>query len=211
MSAYYYFTRIEHKLKNFLAKNKHSQIKEHTKQLLQGIEPLQGVQPPQKNNENPKQEILFVCTGNICRSAYAHHALKELLAKQSITNVKVFSAGVATTPGKRADKTAKKVAEKRGIDLENHITSFIYRDGLLNASLIVVMEPVHARRILYLEPGIGNKIVYGGHLADDSTCAIVADPYGQSEERFEECFDILDKVVTKIADLLPQCEDSNKT
>lgn len=193
MKIYYYLTRIQHRLTNYFAKHKHEDVQQLARELLK------------KTNFEQKRNVLFICTGNICRSAYAHHALVKVLAERGIKNVKVKSAGVATTPGKRADKVAKKVALARGVDLSNHLTSFIYRDGLNEAALIVVMEPAHARGVTSVAPTARNKIVYGGHLADSDGAAIVADPYGHGEEVFEKCFDILDKIVDKIADGL---EDS---
>ena len=190
MGILYYIHRIEHRLTNYLNRNQHAPNIDKAKQLLSN------------NSGNQQRTILYVCTGNICRSAYAHYALKKLLKENGISDVNVVSAGVSTTPGKRADKTATKVAEKRQVDLTPHITSLIYRNGLCDASIILIMEPGHKKCIMAIEPSVRDKIFYTGLLSNAENDAIVRDPYGRSEERFEECFDILDQANANLIEIL---------
>lgn len=86
--------------------------------------------------------ILFVCTGNTCRSPMAQ-ALLEEMAKEKKLDIKVKSAGVFALDGQVASINAIEVLKKERIDLTNHRARIVYRDLLEEADLILTMGKSH--------------------------------------------------------------------
>ena len=80
--------------------------------------------------------ILVVCIGNICRSPIGEHLLRHYLPTQ-----KIASAGVNALVGYPADPNTVIVAEKRGIDLSNHIARQLTAELCNEYDLILVMDP----------------------------------------------------------------------
>lgn len=92
-------------------------------------------------------KILFVCTGNTCRSPMAQ-ALLEKIAKDKGLNIEVKSAGIFALDGQKASANAIEVMKQEGIDLENHRARIIHRDLLEEADLILTMSKSHKEALL---------------------------------------------------------------
>ncbi|MBS0350847.1 MAG: low molecular weight phosphotyrosine protein phosphatase [Proteobacteria bacterium] len=92
------------------------------------------------------ENILIVCTGNICRSPMAEAWFKHTLAVQGI-NAKVSSAGIAALSGYPADPLAKEVMLKKAIDISNHRARQITPKMVLSSDLILVMESWQQQKI----------------------------------------------------------------
>lgn len=63
---------------------------------------------------------MFICTGNICRSAMAHWLLKKKLEQNNIQNVEVYSSGIYALDGDSSTDEAIEVMEEYGVDLKKH-------------------------------------------------------------------------------------------
>lgn len=92
-------------------------------------------------------KILFVCTGNTCRSPMAQ-VLLEKIAKDKGLNIEVKSAGIFALDGQKASANAIEVMKSEGIDLENHRARIIHRDLLEEADLILTMSKSHKKALL---------------------------------------------------------------
>ncbi|GFN36846.1 low molecular weight protein arginine phosphatase [Tepidimicrobium xylanilyticum] len=92
-------------------------------------------------------KILFVCTGNTCRSPMAQ-VLLEKIAKDKGLNIEVKSAGIFALDGQKASANAIEVMKQEGIDLENHRARIIHRDLLEEADLILTMSKSHKEALL---------------------------------------------------------------
>ncbi|HHZ01170.1 MAG TPA: low molecular weight protein arginine phosphatase, partial [Tissierellia bacterium] len=64
--------------------------------------------------------ILFVCTGNTCRSPMAEGLFKDMLRKNNIENIKVSSAGLSVFPGEHVNEKAIRALKEKGIDISSH-------------------------------------------------------------------------------------------
>lgn len=96
---------------------------------------------------NEKFEILFVCTGNTCRSAMVEGLLKRLLKQAGLENVRVSSAGTNTLNGSPVAIFAVEAAKVRGVDISEHTSRKLDEHMLEQADLILVMSRQHLEHI----------------------------------------------------------------
>jgi protein-tyrosine-phosphatase len=145
--------------------------------------------------------ILFVCTGNICRSPMAAAIMRDRIAQLGLeSEVQVISAGVWAEDGVRASANGVAVLRLRGIDLAEHRSQQLTPALLRQANIALVMEEAHRRSIFYMAPEHLSKVfllseMAGGH--DD-----VEDPYGGTVGEYaataDELIGLIDKGLPKI-------------
>lgn len=111
--------------------------------------------------ESRSKGVLFVCTGNICRSPIAEALFANVLAN-SIRGV-VRSAGVRCMDGEPAHPLAQEVMNKRGIDLSGHRSRSLTPDLLMSQRLILVMEQAHQEWIASRMPQVRERVHLLGH------------------------------------------------
>jgi len=85
--------------------------------------------------------VIFVCTGNICRSPYA-----EAMARSH--GLDAISCGIATRTGLPADPTALEEAAAKGVDMSSHRTTRWEDVELKSGDLVIALELRHARAVL---------------------------------------------------------------
>jgi protein-tyrosine phosphatase len=92
--------------------------------------------------ENVKN-IVFICTGNLCRSPLAEAILKKKLGERGTDEFAANSAGIHSLSGEPAAELAVRVAARRGVSLSSHVARQVTRSMLEGASLVIVMESYH--------------------------------------------------------------------
>ena len=142
------------------------------------------------------KHILFVCTGNICRSPFAEGLLKKLVQKNRLDDIVADSAGLLALPGNSATGLAQKVAEEYDVDLSGHIAKSIKEDIADRNDLILVMEYSQAKELLDAFPEAEDKVFLIRRFASfGSKDRGIADPYGLNYDAYRFCFlDIQDSV-----------------
>lgn len=135
--------------------------------------------------------LVFVCTGNICRSAYAGARTKEL-------ELPVASCGIEALADRHADPGALAAGERRGTDLRVHRTQNIVAcaETLVGAGqkpLWVCMEPHHLARVRALYPEDQATLL---GLWDVNGGPVIPDPFGGEGAQFDWCFDRIDACLT---------------
>lgn len=137
------------------------------------------------------ERLVFVCKGNICRSAYAEAVARSM-------GIKAISCGLQTVENAPANEDAIRTAQKMGIDLRAHRTTPIMYLELKKTDLLVVMEPKQAR---FLQRNMGRQHQYTllGIWARPRL-PYIHDPHGSPANYFEKCFDYIKKSVNGIAE-----------
>lgn len=87
--------------------------------------------------------ILFVCTGNTCRSPMALALAKDAVARRGLANVALDSAGISAAEGEPAAENARAAVAELGLDLNDHRATQLTRDRVRWADLILAMGPSH--------------------------------------------------------------------
>ncbi len=132
------------------------------------------------------QRLVFVCKGNICRSAYA-----EALARRQCA-MAVASCGIEASPGAPADARIQLAADRRGIALDSH-ESRIFSAGLCQeADLFVGMEAWHVDAV---EPCLNGAQVTLLGLWSDPQRAYLHDPFSASDGYMEYCMNVIESGV----------------
>ena len=121
------------------------------------------------------KKIMFVCSGNTCRSPLAEGLFKKYLQENNINDIEVGSAGVGVFPGDEVSINSILVAGSRGVDISSHRARNINPEHLLTTDLFCCMSDSHKQVLLkYCDE---EKIIVLN----------VPDPYGRPVEAYEEC------------------------
>ena len=151
--------------------------------------------PPRRPALPPAPErLVFVCFGNICRSAYAAARCAELLPECSVA-----SAGLHATAGAAPPRAAVAAARERGLDLSAHRATPLGALPDSTGTIYFVMEPWQRRAVRRRRGDARRRIHLLGALASPPVVAI-ADPYGGPPERFAAAFALIDDATRRLVE-----------
>lgn len=146
-------------------------------------------------------KVLFVCTGNSCRSVMAQGLLSSLLKKKGRSDIQVLSAGVSTIGGMGPTPETVEVMNSMGVDVSRHIGQPVTPELIHHADVIFCMEEFHKEWILSGAPDAAPKThLLKNFQADRSVKdADIPDPIGRPKEVYESCLmtirDSMDRIV----------------
>ena len=102
-------------------------------------------------------KIMFICTGNICRSAMAHVML-EKRAKEENKNIEVYSCGVFAENGDVSTEEAIETMKEYAIDLKKHRATNIRNSNIENMDTILCATTAHKNNVIAMYPNLKEKV-----------------------------------------------------
>jgi protein-tyrosine-phosphatase len=126
-----------------------------------------------KNDNGQKMNILFVCSGNTCRSPMA----KALAEKRLGDSAHIESAGIDTFGGEGATQEAIQVLRERGINIQAH-----------HSRNVKELRKRHWQVVIAMTPNIKKRLLESKSILTDSLIAWeIPDPIGKGIEAYREC------------------------
>jgi protein-tyrosine-phosphatase len=147
--------------------------------------------------------LLFVCSGNTCRSPLAEVLSRRIGSELGLDSLDVRSAGTHTRSGLGASEGALGAARRHGLSLEEHVSTALSKELVEWADWIFAMGPGHLFRLKELG-GEEKAVLLGAYATGgmgeragaESDHLAVPDPFGGGAEVYEQTFLILERYVT---------------
>jgi protein-tyrosine-phosphatase len=160
----------------------------------------------ESDGDAPPFRLLFVCTGNTCRSPLAEALARRYADERGWVHLEVGSAGVAAGPGQPASGGSLDAAKEVGLDLSGHASTSLTAELVDASDLILVMSPHHLMRVVDLGGGgratLLTAFAAGREGEDAFDAPSIPDPFGGPLEEYVRTRDRLDTLVRQVLDRL---------
>lgn len=134
--------------------------------------------------------LVFVCTGNTCRSPMAEILFKKMVKKFDLNEEwQVSSAGIAAFPGQTISREAARVLKEEGFDQIEHSSRQLSETIISKADLILTMTDHHKQTIVDKYPEEGKKVYTLKEFVETENGINVSDPFGYSETVYRQVRD----------------------
>ena len=142
-------------------------------------------------------KIMFICTGNICRSAMAHWLMIKKLEEKNIKNVEVFSAGIHAMNNDIPTEDGIEVMDEYGVNLRKHRATNIRKSPIEEMDLILVMTVMHKMELVNIYPNLKEKIfTLKEYVREDEIN--IKDPWGYNITTYRMCAAEIDRALDKL-------------
>lgn len=152
-------------------------------------------------------KIMFICTGNICRSAMADMLMQKKLKDNNIENIEVYSAGTFAEDGDMPTYNAIEIMKQYDVKMKNHKATNIRNSKIEEMDLILCATNSHKITILQMYPNLNGKVYTMKEYVNDNgeySDIDISDPWGYDMEIYRFCASeinkCLDKLIEKIID-----------
>jgi protein-tyrosine-phosphatase len=146
--------------------------------------------------------ILFVCTGNTCRSPMAEAIARLLLEQTGRTDIEVESAGTQAWEGSPASDEALLVGVERNLDLSGHRARRLAPELVRSADLVLVMSSAHLMQVREID-STANVHLLAGYGSDEDIGRSIPDPFGGKLSDYRATADELEQELKRILERIP--------
>ena len=149
-------------------------------------------------------KIIFVCTGNICRSPMAQYYAQSVINKRANSeNYYIESAGINAYQGEGSTQNAIDAMKQYGIDLSKHKANTLENSLIEEADYIIGMTELHKNILMQIYPKLKNKIFTLREVAGNDMYSMdIEDPWGYNLDVYvniaKQIVENVDKFLEKI-------------
>lgn len=155
---------------------------------------------------NKIKSVLFICTGNSCRSIMAEGLLKKYLKELGKDNITVHSAGIMPVDGMSPTTETIEVMKKEGVDVSKFKAKYLTADMIRKADIILVMESFHKNEVLNKVPEAAAKTFllkeFGNGEEHNPVRLGIKDPIGKPMEDYRHVLVTIKTEIERIVSLL---------
>ncbi len=143
--------------------------------------------------------LLFVCTGNTCRSPLAEAIARHFIETRGVVNVSVGSAGVSAWDGAPASDGSLLVALEHGLDLSAHRARLLTPELVESADVILALGPSHLSLIADAG-GATRAHLLTSYATSGKEATGVSDPFGGDLDMYRATYAELQGLVEQVID-----------
>lgn len=146
-------------------------------------------------------KIMFICTGNICRSAMAHKMAEEK-AKEKNKNIEVYSCGVYAINGDVPTYEGIEAMKEYEIDLSKHRATNIRNSNIKEMDVILCATNSHKNNVIAMYPELKERVFTIKEYAGYKDSLDIKDPWGYGIETYRICASEIEECINKIINKL---------